>query len=483
MTRSPYNSRRLVFFAICLLACLRGFAQQPTPPRNIPVLFSNVCASCHGLNMRGAQFRGFIPENWTRGSDDESLARAIRLGSTNPVTPMPPMGPLLSEAEIRGMVVYIRETVAKAKNETNTFPKPVNGAVVSSREHKFKLTTVVTNGLTTPWSIAFLPNRSMLVTELPGRLRVVENGKLLPAVSGTPPVRATGQGGLMDVKLHPGYSSNGWVYVGFSDGGSNSSANDVNMTAIARGRIHNNTWTDGEVIFRAPIETYVASGLHFGNRLVFDDKGYLFFTIGERGRSLDAQNTSLPNGKVHRIHDDGRIPADNPFVNQPGAFKTLWTYGNRNPQGLARHPVTGEIWETEHGPRGGDELNLIQPGRNYGWPVICYGMDYNGIPITGGETAREGMEQPVTYWTPSIAVCGITFYSGDKFPKWKNNLLVTSLAAQEFRRLVIERHEVKEQEILFKDIGRVRAVTVGPDGFIYLALNKPDWIVRLEPAD
>jgi glucose/arabinose dehydrogenase len=215
---------------------------------------------------------------------------------------------------------------------------------------------------------------------------------------------------------------------------------------------------------------------------VFDDRGHLFFTIGERGRAENAQNLKLPNGKVHRVRADGKIPADNPFLREPGAMPSIWSYGNRNPQGLARHPVTGELWETEHGPRGGDELNLIRPGRNYGWPVITYGMEYNGTPVAGGLTAKAGMEQPITHWTPVIAVCGIDFYTGEKFSQWKNNLFVTGLATQELRRLVLAGHTVTAQEVIFKNIGRVRDVANGPDGFIYVALNGPDRIVRLEPA-
>jgi glucose/arabinose dehydrogenase len=219
--------------------------------------------------------------------------------------------------------------------------------------------------------------------------------------------------------------------------------------------------------------------VHFGCRLVFD-KGYLFFSIGERGHMQDAQDITRPNGKVHRIFDDGRIPPDNPFFSQKNAFPTIWSYGNRNAQGLDRHPDTGDLWETEHGPRGGDELNLIQKGRNYGWPVITYGMNYDGTPITG-ITHRQGMEQPVIHWTPSIAVCGIDFYEGDKFPKWKHNLFVTALAQEELRRVVISERKVTEQEVVFKNIGRVRDVASGPDGFLYVILNKPDKIIRLEP--
>lgn len=450
-----------------------------SPARSIPNLYSNLCSACHGLNMQGGQAKGFLEDKWNVGADDASLAAAIRNG--NALKGMAPMSAALSEAEIRAMVVFIRETVEKAKNATNQFARPVDGTIVESREHKFQFKTMV-DGLKTPWSLAFLPDGRMLVTELPGRLRVIENGKLLPdAVSGTPKVRAQGQGGLLEVALHPDYATNGWIYLSYSDRGSNAAGSDVGMTAVVRGRIRDNQWVDEQTIFRAPINMYLPTTVHFGSRLVFDDSGHLFFSIGERGRMQNAQDIGLPNGKIHRVYDDGRIPADNPFVKTNGAIPSIWSYGQRNPQGLVRDPRNGDLWETEHGPRGGDELNLIRPGLNYGWPIITYGMDYNGTPITGGLTAQPGLEQPVTYWTPSIAVCGIDFYTGKKFPRWQNNLFVTGLASQELRRLVIENRQVKEQEIIFKNIGRVRDVASGPDGFLYVVLNGPDQIVRLEP--
>jgi glucose/arabinose dehydrogenase len=329
--------------------------------------------------------------------------------------------------------------------------------------------------------MAFLPDGRWLVTELKGNLRVVEKGQLLPAaVEGTPRVLAVGQGGLMEVALHPDYAKNGWVYLAYSDPAPDG-ARDVGLTAVVRGRIKDHRWVEEQTVFRAPYELYRPGGVHFGCRLVFDNSGHLFFSIGERGHKEDAQNITRPNGKIHRVFDDGRIPPDNPFVGNSNAIPSIWSYGNRNPQGLDLHPVTGELWETEHGPRGGDELNCIQPGRNYGWPVITYGIDYNGTPISGF-TEKEGMEQPIIHWTPSIAVCGIDFYEGDRFPKWKNNLFVTALAQQELRRVVIDGHRVTDQEVLFKNIGRLRDVANGPDGFLYVILNKPDKIVRLEPA-
>ena len=230
---------------------------------------------------------------------------------------------------------------------------------------------------------------------------------------------------------------------------------------------------------RTPL--FIASEANVSVRAcLFDDKGHLFFSVGDRAHPGDEQDLSHPNGKVHRVNDDGSIPKDNPFVNRPERIPSIWTYGHRNPQGLAFSPVTGELWEAEHGPRGGDELNILHPGHNYGWPVITYGMNYDGTPITD-HIAQEGMDQPITYWVPSIATSPIAFYTGNRFPQWKNNLFLGSLAAQELRRLVIDGHSVTHQEILFKGIGRVRDVVNGPE-LLYVVLNQPDRIERLVPG-
>jgi len=441
--------------------------------------YNLLCSGCHGANLEGGQTDSMLDDVWKHGGDDADLAKAIRDGFE--LQGMPGWKGELNEAQIRAMVVFIREKRAEASRRATTIAKPTDQELVQSREHAFRLRTVV-DGLDTPWSMAFLPDGRWLVTELKGRLRVVENGRLLPeAVAGTPQVLAAGQGGLMEVALHPDYSKNGWIYLAYSDAAPGD-RKDMGLTVVVRGRIKDNRWAEEQTIYRAPYELYRPGGVHFGCRLVFDRSGYLFFSIGERGHKEDAQNIARPNGKIHRIHDDGRIPADNPFVGRTNALASIWTYGNRNPQGLDLHPVTGELWETEHGPRGGDELNLILKGRNYGWPVITYGIDYNGTPISD-LTEKAGMEQPVIHWTPSIAVCGIDFYEGNRFPKWKNSLFVTALAQQELRRVVLEGHRVTDQEVLFKNIGRLRDVACGPDGFLYVLLNKPDKIVRLEPAE
>jgi glucose/arabinose dehydrogenase len=288
----------------------------------------------------------------------------------------------------------------------------------------------------------------------------------------------------MEVALHPGFAENGWIYLGFADGTREKrekGKDDVRaITAVVRGRIKDHQWVDQEWIYRPDPKFRSGAGVHFGTRFVFD-KGFIYFVIGERGGMMQAQKLDNPNGKIFRLHDDGRVPSDNPFVKQSDALPEIWSFGHRNPQGMVMDPRDGEIYSTEHGPRGGDELNLIQPGKNYGWPVITYGMNYDGTPMVS-ITEKEGMEQPLVYWQPSIAVCGLDFYTGDKFPKWQNDLLVGALAQQEIRRLRIVDKKVVSQEIILKNIGRVRDVATGPDGLVYVLLNGPDRLVRLVPG-
>ncbi|MBI2512340.1 MAG: PQQ-dependent sugar dehydrogenase [Opitutae bacterium] len=447
-------------------------------PRDIGKFYAQNCAQCHGRNLTGGVGPSLMDDQWIHGSGDDALAKVIRDGVPDA---MDGFRDELSEAEIRAMVVFIRERRAGFSSSENRATRPQPTETVPSELHAFKIETVADH-LSTPWGLAFLPDGRLLFTEKSGELRIVERGGVLSdPIRGTPAVRDSGQGGLLDVAVHPHYAENGWIYLAYSDPATRD-GEAVSLTTIVRGKIRDGAWVGQQTIWRAPLEFYrPGGGVHFGCRIVFDRDGYLFFSHGERGRQDDAQNVKLPNGKIHRLHDDGRIPEDNPFAKQPGAFPSIWCYGNRNPQGLAFEPGTGVLWETEHGPRGGDELNIIRRGANYGWPVITYGMNYNGTPITA-ITAKDGMEQPVTHWTPSIAVCGIDFYTGDAFPRWKGNLLVTALAQQELRRVVIEGGKVTHQEILLKDLGRVRDVQTGPDGAIYVALNQPDRIVRLVPA-
>jgi len=465
--------------AILLLSLVvHTFARQApeAPKRDVGQVYQELCANCHGPALQGGQAQSLVDDEWRFGGDDASLAASIREGHPN--DGMPPMGGALSEREIRAIVIFIREAGAKYQRDRTAFARPLPDTPVTSERHAFLLDTVA-DGLDTPWSLAFLPDGRILVTEKPGRLRVIDGGRLAAEpISGVPEVWTRGQGGLLDVAVHPDYAANGWIYLSFSDPGESDSA----MTKVIRGRLRDGALVDQEVVFEAAPALYRSGPpVHFGSRFVFDGQGHLFFTIGERGHPSDAQDLSRPNGKVHRIHEDGRVPRDNPFVDRAGALPTIWTYGNRNPQGLAQHPVTGDLWEAEHGPRGGDELNLIQSGRNYGWPVITYGMNYDGTPLTDRMT-QQGMEQPVIHWTPSIAVCAIDFYTGDRFPRWKHHLFVGALAQQELRRVEIQDRRVVHQEVLFKNVGRIRDVVNGPDGYLYVAFNEPGRIARLVPA-
>jgi len=357
----------------------------------------------------------------------------------------------------------------------------VSAQEIASEKAKFKV-EVIAEGLENPWGLAKLPDGSLLVTERPGRVRLITpDGKLQPPLDGIPEVRAKGQGGMLDVALHPDYQKNGWVYLSYS-----TAIDDTGHTKIIRGRIKGNVFVDQEVIFDPPSSEYTAANHHFGSRIVFDGNGYLFFSIGDRGTPPDpknnAQKLDVVAGKIHRIHDDGRIPKDNPFYSKGGSARTIWSYGNRNAQGLKIHPKTGVLWETEHGPRGGDELNIIEKGKNYGWPLVSYGINYNGKAFTD-KTEAPGMEAPVIHWTPSIGVAGIDFYFGDKFPDWNGNLFVTGLAHKKVIRVEInDQNQVTHQEILLENSGRLRDVRSFDDGFLYLVYDDPGKVVKLVPA-
>lgn len=474
----PLRQAALPLLSTALLAFTAACGRGQAP--DVRQLYAEFCASCHGERMEGGTAPTMLDDTWTHGSDDATLTRIIREGV--PSKGMPPFSGALTEPQIRALVVYIHETRTRYERRPDTLPTPPPAHVFKTQEHDFRI-EIVSDKVSTPWGMAWLPDGRMLVTEKPGGLRVIHPDGTLESepIRGTPEVDTGNQAGLMEVAPHPDYSKNGWIYLSFSHPAKNANGDDVSMTKIVRGRLRDGAWVDEQTIFEAPRELYrPRGGVHFGSRIAFAN-GYIFFSIGERGTGPHAQDLTRPNGKVHRLFDDGRVPPDNPFVELAGAIPSIWTYGNRNPQGLDFDPRTGELWETEHGPRGGDELNRIQPAMNYGWPLVTFGMNYNGTPITH-ETGRPGIEPPVIHWTPSIAVCGIDFYEGDRFPKWKHNLLVGALAQQQVRRVVIEDGQVTHQEILLEDFGRVRDVASGPDGYIYLALNRPDMIVRMVPA-
>ena len=345
-----------------------------------------------------------------------------------------------------------------------------------SDEHSFRVVQVV-KGLEQPWSLAFLPDGRMLVTEKAGRLRVVNRGRLEPEpIGGLPQVTVHGQGGLHDVVLHPQFEKNQLVYLAYAARGA-----DGVGTELARGRLAGSRLEEVQVLFRQSPKG--RTGNHFGGRIVFDRAGYVYLTLGDRGEMQRAQKPYDHAGSVIRLHDDGRVPQDNPFVGKPPWKPEKFTLGNRNMQGAALHPETGVLWTHEHGPQGGDEVNIMRAGANYGWPVITYGVNY-GIGTKIGEgTSKPGMEQPIYYWVPSIAPSGMAFYQGDRFPRWKGNLFVVALRDQMLVRLQLDGAKVVKEERLLKNaLGRIRDVRAGPDGFIYLLTDASDGVLaRLEP--
>lgn len=352
-------------------------------------------------------------------------------------------------------------------------------SVEKTKKETFRVETFI-EGFDIPWGMVFLPNQNLIVSDRNGSLWLVDyKEKSKNQISGVPNVRYKGQGGLLDVEIHPDFINNNYIYIGFTDY-LNSKKNRT-FTSIIRARLKNISLTDQKIIYKADDTFYDNSTIHYGTRIVFDDKGFLYFSIGDRGKRNQAQLLEYPNGKIHRLNADGSIPSDNPFFENNNAIKSIWTYGNRNPQGLAMHPASSILFETEHGPRGGDELNILSSGKNYGWPEITYGKNYSGTTITK-YTHKEGMEQPVIHWTPSIAVCGIDFYDGELFNNWKNNLLVSSLKFERLYRLEIDDDDkVIDQEIIYEAGSRIRDVQTGPEGFIYIALEDPGRIVRFIP--
>ncbi|MBK6267155.1 PQQ-dependent sugar dehydrogenase [Marivirga sp. S37H4] len=361
------------------------------------------------------------------------------------------------------LLVFLQTHIACSTNQT-TEEDPTT---------EFKVVTIV-DGLDVPWGMDWLPDGRMLVTERSGKVLVIENDVKTGELSGLPEVYDKNQGGLLDVQVHPDYENNGWIYFSYSKPGDGGAS-----TAIMRAKLEGNALVSQEVIYESFPKT--RSGVHFGSRIVFDDKGFIFFSIGERGEKENAQKLENPYGKVHRLHDDGRVPEDNPFVSDPEASHSIWTYGNRNIQGMAFHPASGELYSHEHGPQGGDELNIMKKGENYGWPEVTYGVDYGGGVISD-ETTKPGIKDPIHYWDPSIAPSGMTFVNSDRYPKWKNNILLGALKFQYLCRVVIENGKYVKEAKLLEGIGRVRDVAQSPDGYIYVAVDGGK-IVKLVPED
>jgi glucose/arabinose dehydrogenase len=444
--------------------------ERTTGQQSAAINYQKYCAGCHGGNLEK-----FAAKAWMEEEGTKSAFNSIKSGIEN--IGMPSFQKTFTDSEIEALALYVKKGIPEDKSMLK--PAITSGGVIESETQKFVVDTVV-SGLSVPWGLVFLPDGDLLISERAGTLHRFSGGKLSPPIKGLPPIMAFGQGGLLDLCLHPDYVKNGWIYIAYSALNTESKKR-IGNTAILRARLQGDKLVDQQIIYRGTPDT--DRGHHYGCKIAFDNKGHIFFGNGERGQHFDfPQKLNNSNGKIHRLNDDGSIPADNPFVNIPDAIPSIYSYGHRNPQGTCIHPVTGELWVSEHGPRGGDELNLIKPGLNYGWPVISYGINYDGTILTP-LAEKEGMEQPVFYWTPSIAPCGMTFVTGDRYRNWKNNLFVGALSFQYLERMVISNRSVMHREKLLEGIGRVRNVVMSPDGLIYVAIENPGKILRLMPIE
>ncbi len=462
--------KKFLLFGLLILfiGTIVAFALKKDEPsfENPKAHYKEYCAGCHG-----EQLKSFVNRKWIYGNSWNEVFASIKEGY--PDDGMPAYDTAFTDQQIGELTDYILNGIESITQEYFDDDFDLSG-IIESEEMKFEVEEVVGN-LGVPWGLAFLPNGDMLITERSGKFHRYRAGEKLHAIRGVPEVAARGQGGLMDVELHPNFSENKWIYLSYSKPKGNEQT-----TAILRAKLENDRLIDQKVILEAA--PYSSRRIHFGSRLEFDRSGYLFLSVGDRGRR-DQNPQSLDNhcGKIHRVHDDGSIPEDNPFVNTSGAVGSIYSYGHRNPQGLARNPATGQIWAHEHGPRGGDEVNLIQKGKNYGWPVISYGINYSGTQFTN-ITEKEGMMQPELYWVPSIAACGLTFVHGDRYPAWKGDLLAGSLRFQYIARLKMENNKIVGEEKLVSNIGRVRDIKMGHDGLIYFTVEGPGRVFRIVPA-
>lgn len=452
---------------------------------SVTALYDQTCAKCHGDKGQGGG--GGTSSLNTLAKFDQSYDKvffgAIKKG--RPEDGMEAYGTTLSDNMIWGLVVHIRELQYNALRAENGGPKATNG-VYRAKDHNYRIESVIPRnaGLSTPWAIDWLPDGRTLITNKSGSISVARGSKIVGSIEGLPEVFTGGQGGLLDVAVHPNYASNGWIYLSFSD---RAKANpSLAFTKIIRGKLvwtgDTARWSNQETIYEAPQAMYSGGGVHFGNRTVFDGKGHIFVCYGERGRGELSQDLSRTNGKILRLNEDGTIPTDNPFYNREGAVKAIWSYGHRNPQGLVMG-LDGTLWNTEHGPRGGDELNRVEKGANYGWPLVAFSINYNDAPLTQPwPSPDQKITLPVLRWLPSIAACGLDVVDGAAFPKWKGDLVAGGLAGATVRRVRVKNGKFVEQEELMFGMGRVRDVQVDPKGEIYVVLNQPDSVVKIAPA-
>lgn len=457
----------LLFFAALLSAFRSG--DKPLETAEKPeLIWAKFCSGCHGEQMVA-----FTDRQWKYGNSDSALLASINNG--HPEKGMPPFAAAFKEDEKKALVAYIQSGISNAGKYLTE--EKMTSNIVKTANNTFRLDTVF-SGIKNPWSLAFLPNGEMLVTDRAGKLFQVRANLDKQEITGVPKVRAAGQGGLFDVKIDPAYPTNSIIYLSYAKGVTSDSG-EVNTTAVVKARLVGSALQDVTEIFEA--RPYQKTEYHYGGRLEFGKDGYLYITVGDRGKHfVTAQSVDNDGGKVHRIKTDGTAPADNPYAKVKGARATVYSIGHRNPQGMVIHPVTGEIWENEHGPRGGDEVNIVRASKNYGWPVITWGLNYDGT-VLSKLTAKQGMEQPVLYWVPSIAPSGMAFVKGSKYKGWDNVLLVGSLRFKYLNVCYLQGNKIVKEETVMKNVGRVRDVRMGPDGFAYVVVEDPGYVFRLTP--
>jgi len=455
-------------------------------------IYNTTCAACHGTSaLPGPSARSLFASDFLSSRTDAQIVQVLTDGLPN--TPNHSFKTLFFPDEIAQMPALLRIRGGIVNRKVGAVPD-INGKIFPSQKGSFKAETLA-KGFDQPWGMAFLPDGRLIFTERAGRIRFLsQDGRVSEPVKGTPSVFVRQDGGMLDIALHPDYARNGWVYLSYTtvqpgyqvQPGDDAAPNmaPLTMTYVVRGKINaNNEWVDQQMLFNPPADSFRVAADHYGSRFLFDGKGHFFWSMGERHDMQMSQNLASPLGKIHRLNDDGTIPKDNPFVNTPGALGSIWTYGHRNPEGLTFDPATGIFWEVEHGPVGGDEVNIIEPGKNYGWGMATFGLE-PGI----GRLHATGVTDPITFYNPSIGPAGISFYTGNAFPAWKGNLFVTGMVGQKLIRMEIKDRQIVSQETLLQDYGRVRDVEMGPDGFIYLLLQnmngdpKGGSIVRLVPA-
>lgn len=482
---------------------------KPGDTAKVSEIYAVNCATCHGNAMEGGQGPSLIDDVWLHGDDDAAMEKVIAQGV--PAKAMPAFGSMLDKDAIRSLIALIREKGAGFKQGQKPRVVALPTGVVRTQLEPFRM-SLVSDKVGIVWSIIWLSDRQMLITEREGHLRTLDtDGRLSAPIKGTPVITEQFiHGGFLGLARDPDYARNGFIYLAYTDEaadtlgagasckGQGACFDKVSQIKVLRGRIEKGALVDQKIIWQAPKDTYRATA-NFGGRLAFGRDGFLYLSVGDRiYRPDEAQDNRLPNGKIHRFSRDGAVPPDNPFARTPGASRTIWSLGHRNPQGLAVDPATGILWSSEHGPRGGDELNIIRKGGNYGWPFVTLGMGYDGRPFDprfpvgrDGPNARPSAVRidprfdaartvaPIMHWTPSIAVSAIAFYRGNMFPAWRGSMLVGSLRAQTLLRLRIDGSRVTQSETLLKNYGDVRDISTGPDGSVYIAFNKPNRIVKL----